>query len=243
MPIIATSVKSVKKIIEGAGYLFKVGDRVEGDDKEKGVIFSGTVFHVSGSNVSVKRDDGRVGSGENGTWLVHGARQGDDLDYNLRLIVHEKPEKKVKANKTNTIYAQLSRRKNGRTYFTFSLPERITAMYKDRCADVKISKSWTGLSFYTIPDLISDEKYKAKLKSYNLFDDYGDGFVKLEAGNYKLNIAWIRTVGGSGEFEVKNEIGHGELNLLMENMLTFLKNHFEDFYRSFTIKGSLTIDF
>lgn len=231
---------SVSPEIGGVGYKFKVGDRVVGKDGNE--FFRGVVSHVNDNTMTVNRDDGMRGSGKDNHWEVAGNIVGKN-SYDVVLDKSKVPQKKIKANKSNTIYAQLSRRKNGKTYFTFSVPEKITETYKVRGAEVKTSKSWVGLQFYAIPELISDDKYKRNLRSYNLFDDYGDGFVKIDGGTYKLNIAWIRTVGGSGEFEVKNEIGHGELNLLMENMLTFLKNYFEDFYRSFTIKGSLTIDF
>lgn len=71
---------------------FKVGDRVEGNDA--GNVFTGTVYSISstGTSLTVKRDDGLVGSGAEisgygtGWYVGKGMGSMSEWSYNLTLI-------------------------------------------------------------------------------------------------------------------------------------------------------------
>lgn len=211
--------------------LLKVGDRV-------GVNYDG--YNGTGVIRRVEEENNRywIMRDDNGSeWFV---LMKDSYIWSLEKPKEAKP---IKATPENTVNVSIERRDNGRTYFTFQVPAKITELYKARSQEVKESKNWVGIKFYAIPELLADKSYQDRLKSFNLFDNFGDAFVKVDGGAYKLNIAWIRAIEGAGEFEVANELGHSELNLMVKNMLGFLKNYFEDYFKSFTIKGSLTIDF
>ena len=233
MPNASSSMPSATPIVTGK---FKVGDRVRMVKPVDGYMAAvecvvETIAHDPFFQYGYTL---RINAEGKDTWAV---------PESAIELVKKEPEKKVKATKNNSVMVKLERRANGKTYFSFQVPNKITELYKSRSQEVVTSKSWVGVKFYSIPALITDERYKEKLKSYNLFDNFGDAFVKIEGGSYRLNIAWIRAQDGVGEFEVKNELGHSELNMLVKNMLEFLKNYFEDYFREFSIKGQLTIDF
>jgi hypothetical protein len=212
---------------------FNIGDKVRIIKDVDGIVDEdGKIVNFDSESYSVELSNGRY-------WYVLKKLNA------LQLIgeVKKPVRKDIKMTKENTLSVKLERRENGKTYFAFEVPERITSLYKERSSEVKQSESWKGLQFYAIPELLGDETYKRKLNDFNLVDDFGDGFIRSHGGRFSLNIAWIRTIGGTGEIEVKNEIGHSDLNMLIKNMLEFLKTYFEDYLRAFVIKGQLTIDF
>ena len=130
-------------------------------------------------------------------------------------------------------------RKDGVTRFKFKIDPKIEELYKSRSSEVKESKAWTGCKFYAIPELLSDKNYKDELRNHRLFDDYGSGFYV----DGLLNIAWIRTVGGEGEIIIKENVPFAELSTLAKQTIQFLRSHFEDYFREFTIKGSVLTEF
>lgn len=214
---------------------FNIGDKVRIVKNVDGVINQdGIIKSFDSEAYTVTLNDGNY-------WYV--MKSADALQLVSDKNKTDKLKKDIKVTKENTLSVKMERRANGKTYFAFNVPERITALYKERSSEVKKSESWKGLEFYAIPDLLNDENYRRKLNDFNLVDDFGDGFIRSKSGRFSLNIAWIRTIGGTGEIEVKNEIGHSDLNMLIKNMLEFLKTYFEDYLRAFVIKGQLTIDF
>ena len=113
-------------------------------------------------------------------------------------------------------------------------------MYKNSPHEIRTSNNWPGLKFYYIPSILEDRSYNDKLHDKKLIDDYGASLYI--ANNQKLNIAWLRTVGGSGEILLKNDISFAELSLLVKNALSFIKEYFEEYFREFKIKGSVTLE-
>ena len=129
-------------------------------------------------------------------------------------------------------------RKDGKTMFKFEIDPRIEALFKGIAKEQKDSTGWNGLKFYYCPELTQDEQYKNKLYNMRLFDDFGTSLIRKNT----LNIAWVRAVGGKGEIEVKEPISFSELSLLFRNATQFIKEHFEDNFKNFTIKGSLSVE-
>lgn len=129
-------------------------------------------------------------------------------------------------------------RKDNKTYFKFEIDPRIEKLYKDISEEIKESKGWEDLSFYLVPKITRSEDYKSKLNRYRLFDDYGVGLLDDD----KLNIAWIRTVGGKGEILIREPISFAELSLLFRNAIQFIKEHFEEQFQDFRIKGTLEVE-
>ena len=113
-------------------------------------------------------------------------------------------------------------------------------MYKNSQHEIRESINWPGLKFYYIPTLLDNGHYQDKLFIKRLIDDYGSKIYNPNNG--KLNIAWLRTVGGKGEILFDSEISFAELSLLVKNSLSFIKEYFEDFFQEFKIKGSVTIE-
>lgn len=130
-------------------------------------------------------------------------------------------------------------RKNGNTFFSFSVPKYVESMYiASPDVEVRESTNWEGLKFYYIPSIVSADSYKTALRNYNLFDDYGQPIFVDD----KMNIAWLRTVGGEGKIIVRDHISQALLNERVKSIVAFLKEYFEDYYKECIIKGSLTIE-
>lgn len=131
-------------------------------------------------------------------------------------------------------------RKEGKTYFRFKIHPSIENLYKSQNPEIRESKSWPALKFYYIPQLINNEVYQSKLSSFNLIDDYGSSFY--DRNRRRLNIAWLRTVNGVGEILIEEEFSFAELSQSVKNALSFIKEYFEEYYREFKIKGSVSVE-
>lgn len=129
-------------------------------------------------------------------------------------------------------------RKNGKTIFKFKVDPRLTEIYKGLSTEVRESNSWKNLKFYYMPNLTDDENYRRKLYNLHLIDDYGTGLYK----NGFLNIAWLRTVGGTGELTIADSLSFADLSILIKNATQFIKQHFEEHYSNFRIKGQVTLE-
>lgn len=133
-------------------------------------------------------------------------------------------------------------REKGKTIFRFQIDPRIEKLYKERAKEIRPSTSWPSLNFYYCPDITEDENYQAKLSNYRLFDDYGTGLYKT-GHNGRMNIAWIRTVGGKGDIIIKDSgLSIAELTTLFRGALQFIRVHWEDSFKDFHIKGSLKLE-
>ena len=134
------------------------------------------------------------------------------------------------------------KRKNGVTIFKFKIDPHIENMYKSQVqngeGEIKESTKWEGLKFYFLPNLLTSEAYQNLLLNYRLFDDYGQSLYR----NGKLNIAWLRTEGGKGEVELKEELGFSELSSLVKNAMACIREHFDHYYRDFKITGSVSVE-
>ncbi|MDE2233370.1 MAG: hypothetical protein KGJ90_04650 [Patescibacteria group bacterium] len=150
---------------------------------------------------------------------------------NAKTEVNEKPEKKK-------VSIEIVR-KDGKSVFRFSVDKKIEQMYADRAAGTRKSESWKGLEFYAIPSLLEDRNYRDRLANYYLVDDYGQPII---GNNGRLNIAWLRTVGGQGEIEIKNPIGFAELSRMFRNAIACIKEQFEEEFASFKIKGEVSLE-
>ena len=130
-------------------------------------------------------------------------------------------------------------RKNGKTLFRFQVDRRITKVYENYCGgETKVSSNWDNIKYYHLPTGRRDENYIMKLESFKLIDDFGSSIVHED----KFNIAWLRSVNGKGEVPITSRISFAELSLMANNCLKFLKEHFEDYFKDFSIKGELKIE-
>lgn len=129
------------------------------------------------------------------------------------------------------------KREKGVTKFYFDIPEGLSRIFEDRGLDKVESTKWKGLSFYSLPSSVRDSKYNEQLNTLKLFDDYGQALIM----GGRLNIAWIRTVGGKGEITVDEYLSFAEFSSLARNAATFIKNFYEEYDRDFTVAGKITI--
>lgn len=128
-------------------------------------------------------------------------------------------------------------RKEGKTMFSFAIAPEIEAIYQQNTEGVKTSAKWAGLEFYTNEMLRKTEAYKQSLERFHLFDDYGQSFYR----EGRMNIAWMRTVGGTGTITLTDTISFAELSVLVNNVIAFTKEYFEDYFREFVISGNLEV--
>ena len=130
------------------------------------------------------------------------------------------------------------RRQDGKTFFKFTIDPNIVKMYEGKSSETRESVNWPGLKFYWMPDLTTNQSYRDALSRHNLIDDYG---APIFSRGY-FNIAWLRTVGGTGEIKIEDEIMFSELSRHIKQALSFMKEYFEEYYREFTIKGNLVLE-
>lgn len=134
-----------------------------------------------------------------------------------------------------------TRRSKGETYFKFEIAPEITSFFKDLSKDtIKPSESWKGLAFYISKSLQEDPYYKDKLAQYHLFDNYGG--VLIDHGAKKFNIAWLRTVGGSGEIKMEDNVPTGTLTAYTKDVIAFLKDYLLDTFTETKIVGSVQFE-
>lgn len=131
-------------------------------------------------------------------------------------------------------------RKDGETRFRFSIPSEIEAIYKKGNPEIRESSSpsWKGMKFYYMPELTGSTDYQNRLNRFGLFDDYGMEFYR----DGKMNIAWLRTVGGKGDMPMRSNASYAEIALLVRNVVDFIKGYFEDYLRDFRLKGIVEIE-
>jgi len=129
-------------------------------------------------------------------------------------------------------------RKNGKTYFEYNIHAHIEKIFKDQAEEERESESWKNIKFYHIPKMVRSESYKDRLSSYNLFDSFGQTFYK----DNKANIAWLRTVGGSGKIEIDDVISFSEMTIMIKNIIAFTKDYFENYVNNAKVTGTLKIN-
>lgn len=149
----------------------------------------------------------------------------------------EAPSTVEKKKGFKSIKIELSR-KDGTTWFEFAIDPNIENIFKKQAQEIRKSSSWEGLEFYYCPQVIESEQYQNMLQSYNLADDFGHPLFKGK----RLNIAFVRTVGGKGKIAVEGEIPFSELGISVQTFLSFLKRYHEEFLADYTIKGSIQLE-
>jgi hypothetical protein len=160
-------------------------------------------------------------------------------DEDLEVSFIEVKETLVKVDKPIAKKISLGiKRIDGVTRFTFEVDKKIENMYALMPNEKKTSSKWAGLEFYYIPTIVENLGYQNKLADYNLFDDYGSTFYR----GGKMNIAWIRTVGGKGDIVLTDPVSLAELSQLIKRTMDFLKEYFTEYYKDFEIKGELNIE-
>ncbi len=134
-------------------------------------------------------------------------------------------------------------RKGGKTLFSFKVDPAFTRIYDTGDAVVKNSNNWPGLQFYKVPSIINSPEYMETLRHYGLFDDFGQPLMQQKSErDVLMNIAWIRTVGGQGEIEVREQITVAELSKMIKSATAFMKDFFEEVLGEAVIKGTVTMD-
>ncbi len=133
--------------------------------------------------------------------------------------------------------------KDGHNLFHFTVDPAITEIIKNQPnTTIKTSALWPGLQFFAIPDMIKSKEYQSLLRQYHLFDDFGHSIMRNEEANEpQFNIAWLRTVGGTGTIEMPSKLAPTEATELIKNTTTFVKDYFEDWFREYKIGGKVTI--
>ena len=154
------------------------------------------------------------------------------LSLTLPPLTYDKPVKKTKA-----IEATLMR-KGGHTMFSFTIIPQITEFYKKIAKETKDSEGWTGLKFYSVPDITTNKTYQEKLRRINLCDDFGTPVLK----DGRLNIAWLRTVGGKGEIELPQTLSLEEGRFLIDGACKFIKEHLQEYLQEYEIRGVISLE-
>jgi hypothetical protein len=129
------------------------------------------------------------------------------------------------------------KREKGNTYLLFKVGEKIEEMYKGLASEKQDSSNWPGMKFYRVPNLLENRQYQDLLRQYGLYDDYGQ--VIFASG--RLNIAWIRSVGGTGKIKINDLVSLAQLSDLMKGATSFIKTYFEEYYRDCCISGEINI--
>ncbi len=130
-------------------------------------------------------------------------------------------------------------RKDGKTIFSFDVDTKLGEIFKKKSNNTtKDSKVWKGLKFYTIPDMTTSEQYKKLLYEYGLFDNYGSVLIK----DNRLNVAFLRTVGGKGEIEIEEEISFARVSMMLKSIVTFIKRYYEEYLTDYKAKGNVSIE-
>lgn len=129
-------------------------------------------------------------------------------------------------------------RENAKIHFSFELDKKLTDIFKEMSEEIKTSESWKGLKFYYIPSLTTQSSYKSMLRSYNLFDDFGQPLYK----DGLFNIAWIRTVTGSGKIQVKEALNEEEFKSFLRNAVGFLRAYYEGALRDTKLTATLELE-
>jgi hypothetical protein len=179
----------------------------------KGTTAAGSICEQHGNSYVIRSDE----------------LSGIDFAQNEKTKTPAKDKKRIEIE----IY-----RKEGKTFFKFAIDPKIEELYKAGSPELRKSTSWAGLEFYYLPHLTSNKEYKDKLEYFRLFDDYGVG---IYVGG-KLNIAWLRTVGGKGDIQIKDPLSFAELSALTKNCVQFVKEYFEEYYREFKIRGNISVE-
>lgn len=128
-------------------------------------------------------------------------------------------------------------RKKGKTTFSYEVASEVGEIYKEASSGlVGTSKNWPGLDFYQIKSLKANEFYKEKLSQYNLMDEFGSPLIN----DNKLNIAWLRTVGGKGVIVIEGDVPLSKLTSMTKDTISFLRDYFKDVLADVEIEGSLS---
>lgn len=230
-------------------------DKIKLSDTEKlrtfytaGKIKVGTELEIDG----IKGIVGEIiesGSIFNGIYLFHdnenykgskGKVSPDSMGY--RFSAQFSPSNTVtlvsapKVNKEKSVELTIFR-KGGRTYLEFNIPQLLEDIFKAKSKKEVESKNWPGLSFYTMAQTDSVD-YKRLLSQFNLFDNYGDEFVR----EGKYNIAFIRTVGGKGAVAINDDLTLAEVSMITSNMLDFLKKWYQEFVRDYKVSAIVQLE-
>jgi len=127
---------------------------------------------------------------------------------------------------------------NGETYLTFEVSPEIEKLWQGEGVEIRESESWPNLKFYYNETLREDYTYRHLLSNFNLRDDYGS---KIIADGY-FNIAFIRTVGGTGKIKLSNTFSYAVVSEGIRNTILFLKQYFAEYLKNFKVKGTLNIE-
>ena len=141
-------------------------------------------------------------------------------------------------------------RESGGTYLQFSVSDEIEQLWKERSTDIAQSRAWgidgsqpsisgdeDGLRFYSNPDIQNSPSYIEMLDNYNLFDNYGGRFKR----DNKINIAWVRTVGGGGKIKIDDIISFSEISVAVKNIIAFLREYFQEYIEDAEVNGELRV--
>lgn len=138
------------------------------------------------------------------------------------------------------INLNISRGAAGKMELNFSIPAKIEGILKSMPNEIKESSKWPGLQFYFVPELVQNKEYKELLHSYDLFDNYGSDLIDPETN--RMNIAWMRTVGGQGSLPLNQKVGRQEATTLVRNCTAFIRDYYNNFHRPIKVIGKVEIE-
>lgn len=130
------------------------------------------------------------------------------------------------------------KRQKGITKLVFNVDKEIRDLYENMEHEKRESGNWPGLHFYFIPQIIDSRKYQEMLSAYGLFDDFGSKVYH----SGRFNIAFLRTIEGSGEIIIKEHIAFADLSNWMQKMTSFLKDYHEGFFADCEVNGEVKIN-
>lgn len=122
--------------------------------------------------------------------------------------------------------------------FSFKISANLEAIYKSRSEAVLNSENWKGLSFYSMPKILQNSRYNQLLADHKLFDNYGSEIYM----NGKFNIAFLRTIGGTGSIIFNQELPFYEVSELMRNLKSVMGEIYSEFFQGYKIKTRFSIE-
>lgn len=128
------------------------------------------------------------------------------------------------------------RRDKGETFMEFNIPKVVEEMFKAG-SEIKTSAKWPGLKFYYQAKIQGHPSYEKMLSENKLRDNFG---APLFADG-KINVAFLRTVGGKGCIPVEPSIPMAEWSDKLGQLTAFIKQLMQEYYLKSEVSASITI--
>lgn len=130
-------------------------------------------------------------------------------------------------------------RKEGKGMLEFVVPEVVRNIWKARELPVAESRAWPGLKFYKLANEDRVAGYTDMLEQHGLFDDFGSELVDAHG---RFNVAFLRTVEGTGEIPLNGDLSYATVVDKVRNLAAFVREFVEGYVADYRITGSVLIE-